>query len=116
MRDKADLVYIYKKNRKVGVIQKDLIMYVNCHGRNIHIGTPIIEVEHNGTLKDAKEKLGDEQFVQVNKSDLVNLKFVFYTDFSSVTMRDGMVFPVTPAYSSNFNSRMLNYYVNREHL
>ena len=29
MRDKAGLVYIYKKNRKVGVIQKDLIMYVN---------------------------------------------------------------------------------------
>ena len=28
MRDKAGLVYIYKKNRKVGVIQKDLIMYV----------------------------------------------------------------------------------------
>ena len=42
MGDKAGLVYIYKKNRKVGVIQKDLIMYVNCHGRNIHIGTPII--------------------------------------------------------------------------
>ena len=52
MRDKAGLVYIYKKNRKVGVIQKDLIMYVNCHGRNIHIGTPIIEVEHNVTLND----------------------------------------------------------------
>lgn len=104
-------VYFYKKNRKIGAVEKNYIMYVNCHGRQIELHTPIMTLEHNGTLRDTRMRLEDEYFVQINKSDLVNLRFVVFTDLSSVTMRDGMTFPVTSSYQAEFLSKMRNKFV-----
>lgn len=111
-----EYVYMFKKNRRLGVIEKNAIMYISCHGRVLHVGTPYIVVEHNGTLHNARQLLGEDDFIQVNKSDLINIKYVIYTDLSTVTMRDGTVFPVTPAYSAQFSSKLLNLYINKDHL
>lgn len=110
MEEVSEYVYVYKKNRKLGVIDKNIIMYVNCHGRQICIGTPFVTIEHNGTLCGTKRLLGEKNFVQINKSDLVNLKYVIYTDLVSVRMRDGTLFPVTPAFSANFCDKIIELY------
>lgn len=49
MENGNEHIYMYRKNRRMGVIEKSIIMYVNCHGRIIHINTPYISVDHNGT-------------------------------------------------------------------
>ncbi len=116
MEENYSYVYMYRKNRKNYYITKDVIMYIQCHGRVLHIAMPFASLEHNGTLHSARQMLGEDEFVQVNKSELVNLRYVFYTDLTSVIMWDKTVIPVTPAYSAQLSSKMINMYKRKDGL
>jgi DNA-binding LytR/AlgR family response regulator len=114
MYEAGNGLYTYKKKRMMGVIEKDIIMYVHCHGHMLNVNMTYTSLEHHGSLKTAMEMLGDDEFVQVNKSDVVNVRYVMRADLNSVTLWNRTKLPITPAYLESFSEKLLAHYSNRE--
>jgi DNA-binding LytR/AlgR family response regulator len=114
MYEAGNGLYTYKKKRMMGVIEKDIIMYVHCHGHILSVNMTYASLEHHGSLKTAMEMLGDDEFVQVNKSDVVNVKYVMLADLNSLTLWNRKKLPITPAYLEGFSEKLLEHYSRRE--
>lgn len=107
--EKVYEVFYYKIHNCVHAIPAEYIYYLEKEERKIHMHIKDSSVEFYATLKGVRKGLDKSRFVQINISDIVNVKYVKHYLIDRVVLENDIELPITRHYSENFKRVMKNY-------
>lgn len=108
----SEMMYTFKSGRRKYMIDITDIVYVRSVGRCIEVISNKEKLSFYGTLKDEYVKLSDLSmgkviFMQINRSEIVNVKYIKYTDFNTVRLKNNMVLHITKNYKGFVENALL---------
>lgn len=107
--EKVHKVFYYKIHNFVHAIPAEYIYYLEKEERKIQLYMKDSSVKFYATLKNVRKGLDKSRFVQVNISDIVNVKYVRHYLVDKVVLENDIVLPITRHYSEDFKRVMKNY-------
>lgn len=103
------LVFLFHQGRKNYAVNLGQVIYFQSFGRKVTVFMETEEIEYYGQLKKVLNCLGNGRFVQINKSNVINMGRIGHTDYQEVVMLSGERLPVTNSYRQHFYEVYLNY-------
>lgn len=100
-----DFFWYTKGKSKMGVRICD-IEYFSCNGHKITIKTISDEIVYNGTLKEIQDLVDKNTFVQINKSDIVNLSYIYRFEKNDIVLINGKMLPFTKHFKQIFYKKI----------
>lgn len=100
-----DFFWYTKGKSKMGVRICD-IEYFSCNGHKITIKTIHDEIIYNGTLKEIQGFVDKNIFIQINKSDIVNLSYIYRFDKIHIVLINGKILPFTKHFKEIFYKKI----------
>lgn len=107
--EKVHKVFYYKIQNSVHAIPAEYIYYFEKEERKIQMHIKDSSVDFYATLKGVRKGLDKSRFVQINISDIVNVKYVKHYLIDRVVLENDIELPITRHYSENFKRVMKNY-------
>lgn len=86
--------YIYKSNKTVIKIPLKNVIYFEVSGNNLYICTNTKEYRERKSMKQLKEDLCVDSFVQINQNFLVNANYIEEISNNKVVLNNGLTFNV----------------------
>lgn len=103
------LAFLFQQGRKRYAVNLGQVIYFQSFGRKVTVYMETEEIEYYGQLKRVLDCLGNGKFVQINKSNVINMDRIGHTDYQEVVMSSGERLPVTNGYRRHFYEIYLNY-------
>lgn len=85
----------YTKGKSKMGVRIGNIEYFSCNKHKITIKTITDEITYNGTLKEIWDCVNKDIFIQINKSDIVNISYIYRFNESDIILTDGKSLPFT---------------------
>lgn len=101
--------FMFRRGRCNYAANTGHIIYFQSFGRKVVVRMETEEIEYYGKLKNVLATVGSAAFVQINRSNVINMARIEYTDFKKVRMCCGQVLPVTDRYRMHFHKIYMNY-------
>ncbi len=100
-----DFFWYTKGKSRMGVRVCD-IEYFSCNGHKITIQTTHGEIIYNGTLKEIQSLVDKNIFIQINKSDIVNVSYIYRFDKVHIVLINGKNLPFTKHFKEIFYKKI----------
>lgn len=100
--------HIIVKNKTTILEVKD-IMYIETYNRNLRAVTLTDSYEFTANLATEETKLEEYDFVRCHQGYLVNLKYVFRPEHSTLTLTNQAVIPIGKRYKNDVLTKLNKY-------
>ena len=107
--EEKKVLYYFKYNRSIMSVHYNHIYYFESQKRKVKIITYDSEYEYYDTLKDVAKKIGENIFVRVHTSYVVNMEHIRRFNGNKITLDNKMEIPVSKKYSNHFNKQYMRY-------
>lgn len=104
MKQYEDKLIISSRGR-IDLLNKSEIFYIHSEHRKIHIHMQCEIYSFNRTLDDLEASMGDNHFLRIHQSFLINTEFVCRIDGGTLYMTTGEHFPVSRRYLTTVHRR-----------
>ena len=92
-----------KENNVLHKVVKEEIIYIEVKDKNCWVYTTTNEIKPRISLQEIKEKLSEDQFIQVHKSFIVNIKHIENVNLTANTIAvDNNNIPIGRVYKQDF--------------
>lgn len=92
-----------KDNNVLHKVVKEEIIYIEVKDKNCWVYTATNEIKPRISLQEIKEKLSEDQFIQVHKSFIVNIKHIENVNLTANTIAvDNNSIPIGRVYKQDF--------------
>jgi len=114
-KDANEIYSFVFKNKLFQIFYKDII-YFESKGKKMHIFTSNGEgSEFIGKMKDLKNTLNSEKFLQIHQSLLVNMAHIKDYQYKSITLINGVNLPISQANRKDVRAKLLRIKINNMH-
>lgn len=100
--------YQFKYNRTYKILRLLDILYFTSNNKKICIITMDKKIEYNGKLSEIVKKLGNQGFISIHKSYLINSLYIDEFQNNHIKMINGVELPISQNNRDNVSKYLLN--------
>lgn len=101
--EKRFKTYLIKNGTSFSKVRLNTIKYVESYKHYIHIHAISGEYIERKNIRDFVNEMAEDNFIQIHKSYVVNLKAVEVIEVNSLRLNDGSILPV----GKNFREQLI---------